>query len=113
MTSHESGWVRNLPPGQPGWFIAGYDADPGWLVTDADIARLSREQVEGMITGLPPLPPEAWRIMPVRDASNADLLAELEYRNIHVTRTGPMPGQGRGRRHSPGWAGNGYSDGRD
>src|SRR5215831_9050693 len=61
MTGQESGWVRNQLPGQPGWFIAGHYADPGWLITDDDIARLPREQVEGMITGLPPLPEQAWQ----------------------------------------------------
>jgi hypothetical protein len=53
-------WVRNQAPGQPGWFIAGYDADPGWLITDDHIQRLGRSGTEKLIEGLPPLPAEAW-----------------------------------------------------
>jgi hypothetical protein len=57
----DSGWVRNL--GQPGWFIAGHDADPGWLVTDEGIRKHGRAAIEKMYVGLPALPEQAWDVL--------------------------------------------------
>jgi hypothetical protein len=43
-----------------GWHLPKYDADPGWAVSDEYIATHSREEVEKMYAGLPPLPEVAW-----------------------------------------------------
>jgi len=63
-----AGWERTTEPGGKGWFISGYDADPGWSVSDVDIARLGRKHTEkilgiGLPLGLPPLPEQAWDVL--------------------------------------------------
>jgi hypothetical protein len=83
-----AGWVRTYTP-EPGWYLEGYDAAPGWTVSDRSIRQLGRASIEHMLgtgqpLGLPPLPEQVWRTTPVNEATNAELLAELAYRNAVI-----------------------------
>jgi hypothetical protein len=57
--STDTEWVRTAGE-QPGWFIPGHGANPGWGVTDEAIAEHGRTYIERLYAGLPPLPAEAW-----------------------------------------------------